>query len=391
MALLSIIRMHAILLTACFHPVVLMPQVRSAAAQGLGTTGQSATDTRATAVSEGEAGAVERANKWTVGIVGGTVDGPNMRFATELQTALDDGDNLRVLATVSRGTRHNVLDLLYLKGVDVGFVNTAIFDDFKKEGKVKNIENRIQYISQIQVSAYQMLVSPDIKTVQDLQGKKIVTPKGAWASPLTVDILKKNKVTAEFLPDSINVGIEKLQKGEVSGVAYAFAKGDDNIYTPVAAKNSFHVLQIGYDKFADSYYIPVSLEHDDYPNLIGPGETIDTLGAVVVLAVYNWPKDSDRFRKVERFIRYYFERFDTLKKPPFHPQWKAINLAATVPGWKRYWFAEEMLKKYNSEHLAAAVAKSDEEKVLEKLRSIGASGERKLIDEFLEWKRREGR
>lgn len=38
-------------------------------------------------------------------------------------------------------------DLLYLKGVDVGFVNTAIFDDFKKEGVIKNIENRIQYIS----------------------------------------------------------------------------------------------------------------------------------------------------------------------------------------------------------------------------------------------------
>jgi hypothetical protein len=50
-----------------------------------------------------------------------------------------------------------------------------------------------------------------------------------------------------------------------------------------------------------------------------------------------------------------------------------------------------MLKKYNSEHLAAADAKSDEERILEKLRSMGASGERKLIDEFLEWKRREGR
>mgnify|MGYP003042342134 CR=1 FL=1 len=76
-----------------------------------------------------------------------------------------------------------------------------------------------------------MLVAPDIKTIQDLQGKKVVTPKGAWASPLTVEILKKNNVTVEFLPDSINVGIEKLQRGDVAAVAYAFAKGDKNIYT----------------------------------------------------------------------------------------------------------------------------------------------------------------
>lgn len=46
----------------------------------------------------------------------------------------------------------------------------------------------------------------------------------------------------------------------------------------MAAKNSFHIMQIAYDKFADSYYIPVSLEHDDYPNLIAPGETLETLG-----------------------------------------------------------------------------------------------------------------
>jgi hypothetical protein len=33
-----------------------------------------------------------------------------------------------------------------------------------------------------------------------------------------------------------------------------------------------------------------------------------------VLAVYNFPKGSDRFRRVERFIHYYFERFDALKQ-----------------------------------------------------------------------------
>lgn len=358
-------------------------------AAGQTVLAQARTEGRAAGVGEAEPEEVEKANKWTVGLVGGTVDGPNMRFATEIQTALDDGDNLRVLATVSRGTKQNVLDLLYLKGVDIGFVNTAVFDDFKKEGKIKNIENRVQYISQIQVSAYQLLVRPEIKTIQDLQGKKIVTPKGAWASPVTVEALRKNGVTAEMIPDNVNVGLEKLKTGEVSAVAYAFAKGSPNIYSPMAAKGSFHVLPIDFEKFHDSYYVPISLEHNDYPELLAEGERIETLGAVVVLAVYNWPKGSDRFRKVERFIRYYFDRFDTLKKPPFHPQWKEINLAATVPGWKRYWFAEELLNKYLANTAGTsptAAEQASAEAVSAVIKSKGSAEQKKLFEEFMQWR-----
>ena len=62
-----------------------------------------------------------------------------------------------------------------------------------------------------------------------------------------------------------------------------------------------------------------------------------------VLAVYNFPKGSDRARRLERFIQYYFERFDKLKQPSFHPKWKEVNLAAKVPGWNQYWLAAEKL------------------------------------------------
>jgi hypothetical protein len=110
----------------------------------------------------------------------------------------------------------------------------------------------------------------------------------------------------------------------------------------------FHFLPLEYsDKFAD-YYLPTTLTSDDYPNLIKPGEKIETIGVPVVLAVYNWPKGSDRLRRVERFIQYYFSRFETLKKPPYHPKWREINLSAKVPGWNRFWVAEEAYAKWNN-------------------------------------------
>jgi hypothetical protein len=64
-----------------------------------------------------------------------------------------------------------------------------------------------------------------------------------------------------------------------------------------------------------------------------------------VLAVYNWPKNTDRYRKVERFTERLFANWDKLLQPPFHPKWKDINLAATVPGWNRFVVAEQELAR----------------------------------------------
>ena len=93
----------------------------------------------------------------------------------------------------------------------------------------------------------------------------------------------------------------------------------------------FKILPIPIDRF-DEYYVPAVLTSEDYPGFIQPGEKIETLGVQTVLAVYNWPPNHDRFRRVQRFIERYYERFPELHKPPYHPKWKSVNLAANVPG-----------------------------------------------------------
>ena len=71
-----------------------------------------------------------------------------------------------------------------------------------------------------------------------------------------------------------------------------------------------------------------------------------------VLAVYNWPKGSDRFRRVERFTEQLFANWSKFQQPPYHPKWRDINLAATVPGWTRFVAAEETLQKYQGKEQA---------------------------------------
>jgi hypothetical protein len=82
----------------------------------------------------------QRQNNWTVGIAGGNMDGTYLRFADELGKVLDDGDELRVLPTISRGAAANLQDLLYLRGIDVAFTQSDVFEYFRTQRKTPNLE-----------------------------------------------------------------------------------------------------------------------------------------------------------------------------------------------------------------------------------------------------------
>src|SRR5215469_11170987 len=126
-----------------------------------------------TAVSAGEESKVSEVNNWTVGVAGGFFEGTFIRFAVELAKALDDGENLRILPIVSYGGNENINDLLYLKGVDIAITYTDTFELYKKEGRVRDIEQRINYISELLVGELYVYAQPEIKTIKDLEGKTV--------------------------------------------------------------------------------------------------------------------------------------------------------------------------------------------------------------------------
>jgi TRAP-type uncharacterized transport system substrate-binding protein len=294
-------------------------------------------------VSPGETGKVAQVNDWTVGIAGGQLEGTFIRLAAELAKVLDDGDNLRVLPVVTYGAAENVIDLLYLHGVDVALTYSDDLEQFKRSGDVKNIDQRINYISELFVGEMHVYARPEIGSLSDLEGKKVGFDTKGAAPTVTAPILFERlgvHVEAVFVNNAI--GIERMKSGEFAAIVHLVSKPND-LFARLNPIPGFHFLSVEFgDKFAD-YYVPATLTHGDYPNLIRPDERIDTIAVPGVLAVYNWPKGTDRFRRVERFINYYFTQFDRLKEPSFHPRWRDVNLSARVPGWKRYWVADAKL------------------------------------------------
>lgn len=294
-------------------------------------------------VPSGEGGKVARVNDWTVGIAGGLLEDTLIRLAAELAKVLDDGDNLRVLPVVTHGAAENISDLLYLHGVDIALTYADDLEQFKSSGELKNVDQRINYISELLVGEVHVYARPEIRTLTDLEGKKVGFDTKGAAPTVTAPILF-DRLGIHVEPVFVNnaIGLERMKSGDLAAIIHLVGKPND-LFTRLNPIPGFHFLSIEFnDKFAD-YYVPAMLTSDDYPNLIASGERIDTIGVPGVLAVYNWPKGNDRFRRVERFINYYFTRFDQLKEPSFHPSWKGVNLSARVPGWKRYWVADAKL------------------------------------------------
>jgi TRAP-type uncharacterized transport system substrate-binding protein len=337
-----------------------------------------------TAATVGEGSKIQESNEWTVGIAGGLLEGTNIRFAAEMAKVLDDRPNLRVLPMVTYGALGNVEDLLYLKGVDVAITSADVLEEFIRNGTLSNIKNRIRYICSFYINEVHVYVRPEIKTLEDLAGKKVSFNTVGSAANLTGGILfDRLHINAERVFINNSVALEKMRTGEIAGVVHVTGKPTD-LFTKFRPEPGFHFLPVPYSRSLQDYYVPTELTAKDYPNLLQPGESVETIGVPQVLAVYNWPPETDRYHRVARFVDYLFKRFDQFQKPPFHPKWNEINLASSLPGWTRFRAAEE---------LVAASRSSDADNVKQQFDTwVKNSGHqfndqdsRNLLEQFRSW------
>lgn len=285
----------------------------------------------------------ERMNAWTVGLAGGQLEGAPIRFAAEIARVVDDGPNLLVLPIVTRGPVENMNALLHLRGVDMAIVNSDALEEYKIQ--VPDIQNRVVYILNLFPSELHIFVRPEIQSLQDLAGKKVnfntLGTAAAYSGPLIFSRLGVD-VEKTFIPHQ--VALEQMRKGDIAAVVFITSK-------PVGAfvrgrwEPGFKFLPVTYESKFEDYYLPSALEASDYPSLIKQGERVLTIAVPTALVAFNWPSQSNRNQRLIRFVDHLFSRIDKLQAPGFDPQWKSINLAATVPGLARSSAAQSWLDR----------------------------------------------
>ncbi|MFL4968515.1 MAG: TAXI family TRAP transporter solute-binding subunit [Xanthobacteraceae bacterium] len=335
----------------------------------------------------------ERKNNWTVGIAGGLIDGTYMRFADEMAKVLDDGDNLRILPMVSYGAASNLEDLLYLRGVDLAVTQSDVFEYFRTERKTPNLQKRVQYILRLPISEVHILAKTDIRSIEDLRGKKVnFGPPGSGSSLTGTIVFQRLGVQVEQVSIDQQSALQKLRSGEVAALVRVVGKPVDFL-TRIPKDAGLHIVPIPFTKTFADYYTLSELDSKDYPTLITEGEKVDTIAVPTVLAVFNWQKGSDRYRRIERFVEHLFAKWDRFQVAPRHPKWRDINMGATVPGWTRHALAEQMLERLRGPSANQEQVGRDFQAFLNQAGSgapQSAADREALFRQFLQWREKQG-
>jgi TRAP-type uncharacterized transport system substrate-binding protein len=335
----------------------------------------------------------ERKNAWTVGIVGGLLSGTYMRFVDEMASVLNDGDNLRILPIVSYGAASNLDDLLYLRGIDAAVTQSDVFEYFRTERKTPNLERRVQYVIRLPISELHILARNDVHSLEDLRGKKVnFGPAGTGASLTGTIVFQRLGINVEQVMIDQPTALQKLQSGQVDAIARVIPKPID-FFSKIPQSSGLHLVNIPFTKTFEDLYTLGEFTKQEYPNLLQGQDRVDTIAVPAVLAVFNWARNTDRYVKVSRFIDYLFSRWDTLQHPPYHPKWRDVNLAATVPGWTRFSVAEDMLQQVQVQQQQKQQQRADFDSFVSRQQNVPVSDADRedLFRKFLQWQTRERR
>jgi uncharacterized protein len=261
-----------------------------------------------------------------------------------------------------------------------------VFEYFRTQRKTHNLEQRIHYIIRLPVSEMHVLARNDIKSIEDLRGKKVSFGPAGSASSLTGTIVfQRLGVNVEPVLSDNPTALAKLKSGELAALVRVIGK-PVGFFAQIPANSGLHLVPIPFSKTFTDHYTLGEFTSQEYPTLVPQGERIDTIAVPAVLAVFNWPKNTDRYRRVQRFTEALFTKWDKFMEPHRHPKWRDVNLAATVAGWTRWSVAEEMLSRMQKDPRVAEFQRKDP-RAGEFSSFLTQEQREALYREFLQWQK----
>lgn len=336
--------------------------------------------------------AVDRANRGLVYIATSSVLGTDVRIAEDLANVLDDGATRRIVPMVGKGSLQNLMDLKVLRGIDVAIVQADVLDNAKAQRNPPGID-QVPYIAKLYNEEFHLLARADVKSVEDLAGKKVSFGLQGDGTNFTgarlFDLLKVKVSVVNF---DQATALEKLRSGEIAALAYVAGKPAP-LFLDVRQQDHLHFLAIPLKPEIASAYIPARLTNDDYPNAVPADGAVDTVAVGAVMVAANLIPDSERNRNVASFVEAFFTQFPKLLEEGHHPKWNEVNLAAELPGWRRYGAADSWIKRNGG----APVAVNEQQMreifarfLDERTRSNGgqaltAQQKDELFDQFKKW------
>jgi TRAP-type uncharacterized transport system substrate-binding protein len=295
-------------------------------------------------------------NRYTTGLVTGAPQSTEFAIAQEIATTLATGQEtgprgemaLRVMPMVGNGGDRNILDILTLAGADMAIAPVVLVDRLREAKTFGDISGKLAYIAPLFTEEFHLLARPEIKTLTDLTGKTVnLGEEGGASAILGREVFNRLDVKIKEVNLGLDAALDGMRTGQVFATLLVSGK-PVNLLARYAQPDSIHFLHflpVPASPALEHDYLPTTLSHDDYPDIIAAGERVDTIAVQTALFAYNWPIRSERFRLLESFVQTFFSRFPEFLDDSHHPQWREVNLAARLPGWQRFGPAERWLQR----------------------------------------------
>lgn len=114
----------------------------------------------------------EQVNTRVVGIMSGDVNGIDVRMAVDMASVLDGVENLRLLPIIGKESVQNIIDLLYLKGVDISIMQSDVLSYLKGQSAYRGLNQRIRYITTLYNKEMHLLVGKETGNDTGPDGEK---------------------------------------------------------------------------------------------------------------------------------------------------------------------------------------------------------------------------
>ena len=330
----------------------------------------------------------ERTNRGVVELLT-SGDAGAIAMAQDLAYVLDDGATRRLLPVVGQGAVAGLVDLKALHGVDMTIVQTDVLD-YARQHASDGSFGAFTYIAKLHNEELHVLAGAGIARLEDLAGKKVAFSGGAQITgPAVLGLLK---IKVEPVIEDHALALTQLRAGEVAAIAYVAAKPTP-LFDPIAG-GTLHFLAVPMTPALAKAYVPAQLTAADYPRLIKPDAPVETIAVGTALMVAHLQPDTERYRNVANFVDAFFTQFPKLQEPPRHPKWSEVNLAAELPGWKRFPPAAAWLKRNAAVAAAPVDAKQlreifakflDQRTQLAGGKALSLQEKDELFDQFERW------
>src|SRR6202171_550534 len=246
-------------------------------------------------------------NANTVTLMTGSFGSAYAPMGADLSSVLDNGAHLRVLPVLGRGSVQAVADILLLKGVDAGIVRKDTLAYLERKDFANNIRNQFVYVTKMFNEEMHVRAPRTIRSMKDLDGKTVVVDLPDASTFVTsINVFERLGIKPHLLYIEPRLALEMLSKGEIDAIVAV--EGKPVQWLSQVRDPNLHLGPVEYEKALQEEYLPSQLSSADYPNLVSDTGRVDTIAAEAVLASYNWPPASDRYRRLSLLVDSLFTR-----------------------------------------------------------------------------------